>query len=208
MRFLTTPPPRLTEEEIRQFIHMTYGLEVTAQRLVSDIGQNFHLRDQSNREYIFKIANPAEREDVLEAQNGAFGFLADRHSSYNYPRVLASTAGLPIVMISSKEGQQYSGRLLTFIQGSFLADIDSPTSVLLQSVGRFLGEMDRALSAFHHPAAYRHWHWDVKHAHEVGRHTNCIPQPDKRRLAEYFFLQFESSAFQKLADCRTSVIHG
>jgi 4-aminobutyrate aminotransferase-like enzyme len=68
--------------------------------------------------------------------------------------------------------------------------------------------MDRTLSAFHHPAAYRHWHWDVKHAHDVGRHTNCIPQPDKRRLAEYFFLQFESSALPQLADCRTSVIHG
>jgi len=206
MSIVESLPSRFSEEDVVRFAKDLYGLTVSVRRLVSDIGQNFHLTDESDREYIFKIANPAEREYMLEAQNRAVEYLAKHNKMVRCPRVLNTTSGKQIETIAEKDNKKYLVRLLTYLHGKFLGEVRPLTPEVLHSLGAFLGDMDKTLEGFHHPAADRYWHWDLKNASDINRYTNYIVNPRRRSLVEYFLLQFETSVLPILPKLRTSVI--
>ena len=207
MSIVKSLPPRFSEKDVVRFAKELYGRTVSVRCLVSDIGQNFHLTDESGREYILKIANPEEREYMLEAQNLAVEYLANHNRMVKCPRVLKTIAGKQIVKVTGKDNKKYLVRLLTYLHGKFLGDVRPHTPELLHSLGTFLGDMDKTLERFHHPAANRYWHWDLKNASDINRYTNYIVNPRRRSLVEYFLLQFETSVLAILPRLRTSVIH-
>ena len=80
-------PPRFSKEEVRKIVEELYELNVTVCPLVSDIGQNFHVADQSGNEFVFKIANPEENKEMLDMQNKTIEQIAINNKSINSPRV-------------------------------------------------------------------------------------------------------------------------
>jgi hydroxylysine kinase len=74
-------PSRFSKEEVKKIVEEFYDLTVTVSHLVSDIGQNFHIADQSGNEYVFKIANPEENKEMLDMQNKAMGHITVNNKS-------------------------------------------------------------------------------------------------------------------------------
>ena len=202
-----TLPPRFSEDTIKQIALDQYGLQVSVSHFVSDIGQNFYLKDDVGNEYVLKIANPAEREDILEAQNKVLQYLAKQDKNLQVSHVIPSRSGNQIINIKDQNNQAYRIRLLSYIQGEFLATIKTYSFELLYDLGQFLGRLDKTLQDFYHPATLRYWHWDLKHAMDLNKYTHHLKDTAKRRLCEYFLLQFENSVLPKLIDLRCSVIH-
>jgi hypothetical protein len=64
-----------------------YGLEVAAHRLDSECDQNFRLTTPDGRDYVLKIANPAEDRAVTNLQTGALLHLAAADPSLPIPRI-------------------------------------------------------------------------------------------------------------------------
>ncbi|MGB6648057.1 MAG: aminotransferase class III-fold pyridoxal phosphate-dependent enzyme, partial [Bacteroidota bacterium] len=153
------------------------------------------------------MANPSERGEMLDAQNAVLEYLTQHHPGFAYPRALATRSGSLIAELAGREGSRYLARLLTYVPGRFLADVHPHTNELLENVGTYLGEMDRVLAGFNHPAAYRYWHWDLKNASDLTRRTGHIAEADTRRLVDYFLLRFDSEVLPHLPDLRTSLIH-
>jgi len=198
-------PPRFSKSEIQIFVKDYYGIEATAKNLVSDIGQNFHLRTEEGISYIFKIANPAENKDMIEAQNYTLDFLGDHQ--LKIPNLILATDGSSITSIKDKKGEIYSSRLFSYLNGSFLADIRSFNDQVLARLGEFIGKMDNVLLDVRHPAIHRSWHWDLKNLSNIWEYTSFIVDAEKRRLAEYFILQFETEVMPKFPRLRQSLIH-
>ena len=69
MSIIPKNPPCLSKKKIIQVVFTKFDLKVDVYPLVSDIGQNFRLVTQDREEYVFKIANPDESFEMLEAQN-------------------------------------------------------------------------------------------------------------------------------------------
>ena len=207
MSLVSSLPPRFSKEEVKKIVKEIYDLDVKVNHLVSDIGQNFHIADQSGKEYVFKIANPEENKEMLDMQNKTMEHIADNNKSINSPRVYKTGKGEEIVLIKNKDGLSYNARMLTYLQGIFLSDVKYHSSDLLYSLGEKLGSMDKTLTDFYHPAAYRYWHWDLKNAADLIPYTEKIPDARKRSIAEYFFLQFETGVSPLLPKLRKSVIH-
>ena len=57
--------------------------------------------------------------------------------------------------------------MVHFLQGVPLGEIKSQTPKLLRDLGRKLGELDRALMDFDHPAVHRDFHWDLANGNRV-----------------------------------------
>jgi len=180
-------PPRFSKEEVKRFIAEFYNLTVTVNHLVSDIGQNFQIADQSCNEFVFKIANPEENKEMLDMQNKAMEHIAVNNKSINSPRVYKTVNGEEIGQVKNKDDMLYNARMLTYLSGIFLADVKYHSSDLLYSLGEKLGGMDKTLADFYHPAAYRYWHWDLKNAADLIPYTEKITDARKRSIAEYFF---------------------
>lgn len=198
---------RFTEEDVRKFVLELYGLDATVRQLVSEMDQNFHLKDKTGKEYIFKVANPSRRKEVLDLQNKALDFLSKNNNTIRCPQVCKTLAGKQITFIENDRGRRFYAWMLTYIKGRFIAEIDCPSSKLLHQLGRFIGSLDKTLVRFHHPAAHRELPWDLKNTLHSTARIPCIDNSQQRRLVEYFLLQFETFVNPVLPSLPRSIIH-
>lgn len=157
-----------------------YGLDAAASTLPSERDQNFLLTAVTGDRYVLKVANAAERRAMLEAQNAAMAWVADRAGCC--PRVMPTITG---ETIGTAPGSAYLVRLVTYLDGAPLAASGQRTAGLLASLGRAVGRLDAALADFDHPAVHRDFHWDLANAASViGGHLTLIHDDGDRGLVE------------------------
>src|SRR5687768_18431012 len=68
---LDAPPPALSGRHAEEVARERYGLEATAEPLVSERDQNFRLTDASGAAWVLKVSNAAEDRAVVEMEVGA-----------------------------------------------------------------------------------------------------------------------------------------
>lgn len=177
--------PRFSSQAAIRLAAGLYGLAVTAEPLPSERDQNFRLRDPSGAQFVLKIANRDEAPEVLDLQNQAMRFLAERVPSLAWPRVIAARSGQDIVAVAAENGDAHWVRLLTWVDGVSFAGIRPRSPELLSSLGRALATVDSALEHFSHPAAHRPFHWDLRQAAVARPYLDLLPDP-RRRIVEPF----------------------
>jgi Ser/Thr protein kinase RdoA (MazF antagonist) len=196
--------PQLTLSEAEQLALTHYQLSVTAAQLPSERDQNFLLQTEAGDKFVLKISNATEGHEMVEMENAAMRHLTQHGISC--PDVITAKSGETIETIHHNN-QTYFMRLITFLPGVVLAKVDH-TPELLAELGRFLAHLSHALHTFDHPAAHRHFHWDMQHAHSVIRQYLPLIQDDERRaLVTHFLTQFESNVLPNLSQFRRSILH-
>ncbi|NBT09212.1 MAG: aminotransferase class III-fold pyridoxal phosphate-dependent enzyme, partial [Chitinophagia bacterium] len=79
--------------------------------------------------------------------------------------------------------------------------------VLFENLGIFLGKMDKSLLSFKHPGMHRHYTWDISTARDANYKMHYISDPAKKRIADYFMLQFETEVLPTLSSYRQAYTH-
>jgi 4-aminobutyrate aminotransferase-like enzyme/Ser/Thr protein kinase RdoA (MazF antagonist) len=184
-----------------------YGLNVSARSLPGERDYNFHLKTDSGREFVLKIAQAEEQRDTLDMQNRALEHLAAYDPSLLLPQVCLTSTGETIAQVITGDGMTHLARLLTYIPGRLFAETRPHTPELLASLGNLLGRMDRALQDFSHPAAHRTLKWDLRRAGWIRDYLQHIVQPERRAIVERFLSAFEAEVLPALPALRMSVIH-
>src|ERR1019366_7244349 len=169
-----------------RFARDLYGLNAVASPLPSERDQNFHLRDASGAQFVFKIANQEESPGVLDLQNSLLGFLGAHPTGLEFPRVVPASGGSAIASVTGPDGMPYFVRLLTWVDGICMAQAAPHSVQLLRSLGAALARMDNSLDVFSHPAAHRTVHWDLRQAALARPLLDLLPEP-RRRLIEPIF---------------------
>jgi 4-aminobutyrate aminotransferase-like enzyme/Ser/Thr protein kinase RdoA (MazF antagonist) len=194
------------EEQAQRIALEHFGVRARAEALVGEYDDNFLLEDDDGHRFVLKIAPQAATEVLLNGQNLALAHVAERDPDLKIPRVIANLQGSETTEVELA-GRRRLVRLLTYLPGRLLADCEERPAELHRGLGRFLGELDRALSDFDHPAVHREHEWDLLHAGERRVQSSHITNPARRGTAEYFFLQFDACALPVLEGLRRSVIH-
>ena len=159
-------------------------------RLPSERDQNFLVIDDSGQRFILKIANAAESRIFLEAENAALNYLSERVPFCQ--RVIGDIGEL----------QGHFVRLLTYLPGVPLAEINPHTPGLLHDLGHKLGQLSHALADFDHPAVHRDFHWDLANGNRIiNEYASLIEDADLRALVL-------KCRFEPTTELRRSVIHG
>lgn len=163
---------------------------ITAQRLPSERDLNFLLTDDSGQQFVLKIANVSESRVFLEAQNAVLDYLSQRVSFCQ--RVIGDIA----------EFGGHFVRVVTYLPGVPLADINPHTPGLLHDFGQKLGQLAHALADFDHPAVHRDFYWDLANGNRIiDEYASLIENTDLRD----FVLKCR---FEPATELRRSVIHG
>src|SRR5215510_16413989 len=149
--------PRLDVDAAVRIVRELYGLEADAAPLPSERDQNFSLMTAAGGRFVLKIANGGEARATLEAQNGAMTHLG---TTGLCPRVLPGLDGGVIGSYESSS-EVHLVRVLAWLPGEPLAMLRWHSPELLEEIGRRLGELDRGLATFDHPAIHRAFHWDL-----------------------------------------------
>lgn len=96
-------------------------------------------------------------------------------------------------------------RVLSYLPGKPLASVEFQSPELLHDLGRKLGQLDRALADFDHPAAHREFYWDLAKGTQVGTEFGTQIKTDWLRE---MVLSYTKDLCLPVAKLRRSVIHG
>ena len=197
--------PRFTDESASRLAHNLYGIRSTASALPSERDQNFLLTAESGERFVFKIANATENRSMLEAQQQAMALISEQSSFC--PRVIPTLEGETIAEIQSDDGSHFAW-LITYLDGTPLGSVRRHSDELLRELGKCLGQVDRALSGFDHPAIHRDFHWDLANGlREVRKYESLITDETMRQLVNKLTDEFERDTAPLFPKLRRSAIH-
>src|SRR5712691_8953361 len=134
--------------------------------------RTFCLRVESGEKFVLKIANGLEDRALLEAQNAGLIHLGTRLSFC--PRIVLALSGELMSQIESPSRVTNFVRLVTYLPGVPLAEVSWHSPELLRNLGQRLGQLDRELAAFDHPAVHRDFHWDLANGLRVIREYGTL----------------------------------
>ena len=182
-----------------------YGLPVTVHRLDSERDQNFRLKTLDGREYVLKIANPAEDRAVTNLQTEALVQLAAADPGLPVPRIFPALSGAKELDISFDDGSTRVVRLLSFLAGTPFHTVESSTT-LRRDLGQCAARMARGLRDFSHPGANHKLLWDLQHAAELRPLIDAVPA-DRRGLVERALNGFETHVLPVLPGLAKQPVH-
>lgn len=200
MLFSTTDAQRIVRE--------AYGLTVVARPLPAYAGQNFHLQARTGQEFVLKIFGLDTSPEIIDLQHRVLDTLVRQNGPDAYPRLRATLSGDEIGTVVGADGHFRLMQLRTYLPGVVLADATPHHPDLLYNLGQFLGQLDRALQDFAHPAMHRKSDWDLKNAATTIRgYLDHVLSPSKRALVKRFLTRFERNVLPILPELGVSVIH-
>jgi 4-aminobutyrate aminotransferase-like enzyme/Ser/Thr protein kinase RdoA (MazF antagonist) len=195
-----------SEATIQDLVKEHYGLTVTVKALNGYDELNFLLSNDKNEKFILKVSNESHPFPFLEAQVNIIKTLAKSSISNCFQHFSVNKQGEELTQIV-EDTQTYYIRILNFLEGTFWVDEKVKTKELHHDLGSFLGNMDQALKDFSHPAMHRSYTWDVSRASEANDNLKYIGNHEKRRIAGYFLLQFDTEVVPELHRIRHAYIH-
>jgi 4-aminobutyrate aminotransferase-like enzyme/Ser/Thr protein kinase RdoA (MazF antagonist) len=213
---MLTHTPTVTCWEAEQLLREHYGIEGVVDPLPSDRDQNFRVAVGGTARYVLKIANGLETRAVLEAQQALMAHLGEPGDLTGItPRVCLTLGGeglcevsLPPHPIGSGQARVHLIWLISFLPGRPLAEVCHHGEALLRDLGRRLGELDRRLADFDHPAIHRELHWDLARGREVvERHRGLVEDPLLRQWIDSTLEQLAVETEPLLGKLRRSAIH-
>lgn len=205
---LVTRRPQFLAEEVRHLVRDHYGLDVVdISEYPSERDQNFRIMTAETGTSVLKIANPDEDPLVLDFQNKALLHLATGPTREICPHVQAAEKGAAIVSVQ-KNGQSYRLRMLSHLQGTPLGQSATPKLPLLEAIGRALGQVDRSLASFTHPAMTRRMYWDSKYALDtVEQNRRYVADKSRFKLLDQFLDGYRDQTRARFPELRQTVIH-
>lgn len=195
-----------SEQEIGLLSTKYYGLNARATALNGYDEQNFLLKDTEGKKYICKIATDEHVYDFLDAQVKMVNHLAKSNVADKFQHYLKNIDGNELTTIV-RDNTNYYLRILSFIEGTFWVEARNYPDALMISLGKMLGEMDNALRDFKHLAMHRRYVWDIQTAMDAREYLSYIKDHERRRIAAYFLLQFETEVLPFQSSLRSAYIH-
>ena len=194
------------KDAIKKFLISRYGLVVRIRKLTGHVDTNYLLSENNVAKFVLKLSKDLTIRPFLEAQHLIFEQLKVV-KNYSFPQVVADNDGKSINIFTDDDGSQYLARVLEYLPGKFLAE-SSKSDTLLTGFGSFLATMDQLL-LHNHPLEIvsRHYEWDLQHFLEYTDYLEYITDPAKRKIIEYFLLQFRENIQPLGLRFRKSLIH-
>ena len=100
--------------------------------------------------------------------------------------MIPSRSALDITPVAGEDGAAYFVRLLSWVDGVCLAQVQPQQAQLLTSLGESLAHLDGAMADFSHPAAHRELQWDLRHAGTARPYADYLPD-QRQALLEPFW---------------------
>ncbi|HVV21700.1 MAG TPA: aminotransferase class III-fold pyridoxal phosphate-dependent enzyme [Pseudonocardiaceae bacterium] len=152
------PAPTFAPDDLCAVLRDHWGITGAT---VTPLDSERDLNAMVDGRYVLKLANPAERPDVVAMETDALAHVAAVDPELPIPQAIPSTSGGPIVHVADAAGRDCMARLITVVPGAPLEGTRIDPG-LAERIGSVAGRMSVALQGFFHPAADRELAWDVR----------------------------------------------
>lgn len=200
-------PILYSSKDAEDIVTKIFGFKCSATRLPGEHDFNFHIKCEDGKQFLLKISHPSEEKSIIEMQNAALEWLNSSPRPFNFPRPQKTLTNEFIAVLDVDSEQMHCARLLSYVQGTLLADVTNHSLSLLQSFGEKLGQLSLALDQFHHEAAKRVLNWDLLQASSIEKYIPEIKNENDRQCVEIIYKHYKNNILPKLSTLRSSIIH-
>jgi 4-aminobutyrate aminotransferase-like enzyme/Ser/Thr protein kinase RdoA (MazF antagonist) len=193
--------PRLSLADASALAERLYHVRARASDLPSERDQNVLLESESGERFVLKLANIAERREVLEAECAVTRHLEPGGLT---PKLIPTVDGDAI----GRHGSQFV-RLITALPGTTLGTAQLHTDALRRDLGGAVGRLGRALTTFDHPGFHRDFYWDLANGERIiESYLPLVADPALADRIRAFAAYHRTHVVPLLPGFQRGVIHG
>ncbi len=198
--------PQFDVDEAKQLARDYYGIEGEFQTLAGERDLNYRIAT-ADADYVFRIANEADDEDVVGFQVDALRHIRSRDPALPVPRVFADCDGAYLTRVTGQAGTSHLIRLVEYLPGVTALTV-SLTRQAWRRIGELMGRMDVALASYYHPGARKNDHpWDTANCLRFEPLLEHIADIDARAIVGRAFDRFRNHVKARLDTTRHQIIH-
>ena len=207
MTYLLQKPPQLSESEVTNSVQEYYGLEGTLHALPGDRDQNFLLESPGGQRHVVKVSSLDEAHEILEFETEMITRLSNNTNGL-IPSVIPAISGTRLVTHENQQGHHYRLRILEFLPGTLLAEINPRSDALLMNLGERMAELGSVLGAYpDHPPPRINFEWALGQAGNIMEKSLSVLGSPQRALIELTLKDFLNNERDFLG-LGSQIIHG
>jgi Ser/Thr protein kinase RdoA (MazF antagonist) len=200
------PPSELGESQIASLTREHYGFVVLEQqRLGGELDQNVWLRTDGGEQYLLKVSR-GHVDETLLWQETVLRHLAADAPDIPVPRLVRSRHSATFVDLQVA-GEPHVARLLTWLPGTMLADLQSVPQDLLFEVGTIGGKITRSLGRLPAGSAGQPHHWDIRRSREAVDLALPAVREARERASVITLMEQFDAAVGRIPSLPTGVVH-
>ena len=144
-----------------------WGFTVAEQRaLGGEVDQNVWIRTGVGEQFLVKVSVAGD-DGSLSWQEALSDHLARTTPELPVPRLVPARSGERMLAVGSGDGDVRVMRLLTWLEGRRLADIEQAPRELLYDLGAVAARLTQALSGFPPQRMSHSHHWDLRRSSQA-----------------------------------------
>jgi Ser/Thr protein kinase RdoA (MazF antagonist) len=200
------PPPGLGNAQIASMVREHYGFVAVEQaRLGGEVDQNVWLRMDTGQQFLLKISR-GRVDETLVWQETVLRHLAENAPDIPVPRLVPSRHAATFVDLEGAGGPHVA-RLLTWLPGTMLADLERVPQDLLVEVGSIAGQLTRCLARLPAGSAGQPHHWDIRRSREAVDVALPAVRGAHERASVTTLMALFDAAVVRIPSLPTGVVH-
>ena len=200
------PPAGLGEAQVASVLRAHYGFVVVEQkRLGGEVDQNIWLRTDTGQQFLLKVSN-GHVDETLAWQETVLRHLAADAPDIPVPRLVTSRRSARFVDLYVS-GEPHVARLLTWLPGTMLAELESVPPDLLFEVGNIAGKLTRSLARLPAGSTGQSHHWDIRRSREAVDLAMPAVHEARERASVVTLMELFDAAMTRISSLPTGVVH-
>ena len=206
MSIFSSSPPFFSISEVKNISLKEYGLKVTVKKLDSDRDQNFHLVLASGSQFVLKIYNSDEDNDIIDLHTNVLCHLEKQQLQLIKTPILIKTLNKKRTGKIIKDNEIYRFRLVSYIKGTQLKDIKK-NKISFYDLGSSIANILKILSSLEDLRAKRYFPWDVGNIQFVLENSSKLNNKNKEKLIDYYIRHYQNRLAPLIKNLRKGIIH-
>ncbi len=195
--------PKASKEIARTILKNNFGIEGELVELVGEIDANFAVSISGVKTYVLKISHTSFL-DSIKFQTEIIKNLSREEIDLPLPKPILDKKGDFLTEYSNHE-KHYVARLLTWIPGRLMAQVNPVLPDLLYDLGKKAGIITCKLQNFRHPFDSRKLDWDIAQGVWCEDALDLFDR-EKKETLQYYLTLFKEN-LTGYSHLRKSVIH-
>jgi Ser/Thr protein kinase RdoA (MazF antagonist) len=199
-------PPNVSTDAAEAIARDHWGIDARARPIRGERDRNFHLSGNDGREFLMKIANPAEDAAFRHMQIEALRYIARTALNFQVPRCAPLPDSSMELRLTDAGGDALDVRLHAWVPGLPIHEARR-SAVQRAAYGAALARLQMALVDFMHPAREHPVPWDLKHTARLREIAFSIDPAPARAAVRALLDEFESEVAPIMPALRRQVVH-
>jgi Ser/Thr protein kinase RdoA (MazF antagonist) len=188
-------------------VRAIFDLSGSLTPLPGERDQNFMLESGSGERYVLKVSSPEEQDEILRFETEMLVRLSEKTQGL-VPGVMQAQSGEHLVEYEDSDGGSHRLRIVEFLPGTLLANVQPRSEALLVDFGRRVAELDSALGGYpDHPPARIDFDWALGNSASVMERCLHLLQGEEKALVERALNAFNERGPDFLG-LGSQIIHG